>query len=218
MLRQLGTLTFAAGLGLLLAGAAGGSTMDHTLSEPAAISLDFLRWIERDPAWLRQQLESRGVSSGYAIDGGVLEATTVDALRRANRIRSFAYFAAPGLRPPYFDLPVRTAEGQVVRCVTLFPRSIAPQIGALDFDREWFSAAEAEPTILQRCRVDPATAAEYSKLHRDAFRARYFDALGDLKSEFAELNNDAAFIATAFDHGFFVTQQDLTGRLRLDRD
>ena len=43
----------------------------------------------------------------------------------------------------------------------------------------------------------------------------FFDAAGDLKIEFSNLNTDAAFIAQAIDHGFFVRQQELTGRLRL---
>jgi hypothetical protein len=102
--------------------------------------------------------------------------------------------------------------------VTLFPRSIAPQLGALDFDRESFPAAEGNPAILDMCRVDPAAAADYQQLDREAFRARYFDANGDLRGEFADLNADAAFIARAFDLGFFVVQEDYTGRLRLDRD
>jgi hypothetical protein len=113
---------------------------------------------------------------------------------------------------------VRGADGQPIRCVTLFPRSIAPQLGALDFGSEWFPAAEADPAILAMCRVDPAAGGEYAKLDRDAFRARYFDAYGDLRSELAELNTDSAFIARAIDLGFFVLQEDYTGRLRLEKD
>jgi hypothetical protein len=213
MFKLLKAVTATVAVGLVHVAAAEGSTMQ--LSVPAAIPLDFLRWIERDAAWLRQQLEAGGVGSGYTFRSGRLEATSVEALRRVNRIRGFAQLAAPGLRPPYLDLPVRTVEGQVVRCVTLFPRSIAPQIGPLDFDRGAFPAAEADPTLLQMCRVEPSEGTEFRKPDRDAFRERYFDAAGDLKIEFAALNNDTAFIATTLDHGFYVKQQDLTGRLRL---
>jgi hypothetical protein len=216
MFKLVRTVTFAVALGVVIsAAAAEGSAMDQKLSAPAAVPLDFLRWIKRDANWLRQSLAAQGAGSDWTTSDGVLEVTTVAALRRANRIRTFAHLAAPGLRPPYFDLPVRRADGQLVRCVTLFPRSVAPQIGPLDFDRDSFPAAEADPTILAMCRVEPAAEADYVKLDRDAFRARYFDGRGDLKIEFAELNTNAAFIARAIDHGFFVMQQDLTGRLRL---
>jgi hypothetical protein len=213
MLKLLRTVTVAVAVGVVHLAAAEGSTMK--LRTPAAVPLNFLNWIARDASWLCQQLEAGAIRSGCTIKDGVLEATTLAALRRANRIRSFAHLAAPGLRPPYIDLQVRTTAGQVMRCVTLFPRSIAPQIGPLDYDRDAFAAAEADATILQMCRVDPAAGVAYRKLERDDFRARYFDATGDLKVEFVALNHDSAFIATAIDHGFFVMQQDLTGRLRL---
>jgi hypothetical protein len=192
--------------------------MNQSLSEPAAVPLDFLRWVGRDTGWLRECLAAQGVGSGYTITDRALLATSVEALRMANRIRAFAHLAAPGLRPPYFDLGVKGADGKVIRCVTQFPRSIAPQIGAKDFASESFHAAAADPAILKMCRVEPAAGAEYEKLDRGAFRARYFNATGDLKSEFAELNTNAAFIARAIDLGFFVVQQDLTGRLRLDKE
>ena len=189
--------------------------MNHKLSEPAAVPLDFLDWIDKDADWLRESLAGQGMRSGYVLSDAVLEASTVEALRSVNRIRSFAYFAAPGLRPPYFDLLVSEPGKGPVRCVTLFPRSIVPDIKALDFDRESFPAAEADPTILDFCRVKQQKGADFLGLDRDAFRERFFDAAGDLKIEFANRNSDAAFIAQAIDHGFFVLQQDLTGRLRL---
>jgi hypothetical protein len=214
MFQLIRTVTFSAVLGLVIVAATEGASMNQQLREPAAVPLDFLRWIERDASWLRESLAAQGVSTGYTISDGALVATTVEALRHANRIRSFAHLAAPGLRLPYLDLAVEGADEQRERCVTLFPRSIAPQIGPQDYARESFPAADADPTILAMCRVG-AAGAEYAKLDRDAFRARYFDARRDLKIEFAELNSDAAFIACAIDHGFFVLQQDLTGRLRL---
>lgn len=205
-------------LAIFLLAAAEKAPMNPKLSEPAAVPLDFLDWIDRDASWLRESLASQGVESGYTIREGVLEATTVEALRTANRIRAFAYLAAPGLRPPYFDLPVKEANGDVVRCVTLFPRSIAPEVGPMDFDCDSFPAAEADAAVLEACRVDPRKGAEYRGLDREAFRSRYFDAAGDLEIEYVELNSDPAFVAEALDHGFFVVQQDLTGRLRLGQE
>lgn len=205
-------------LALFTLAATGNEPMSQKLSTPASVPLDFLDWIERDADWLRESLADLGVDSGYTVSGSTLEATTVEALRAANRIRSFAYLAAPGLRPPYFDLPVKEADGKVVRCVTLFPRSIAPGIDAMDFACEAFSAAEADPAILEMCRVGPKSGGEYQGLDREAFRSRYFDAAGDLEVELVDLNTDPAFIARAIDLGFFVHQQDLTGRLRLGQE
>lgn len=218
MLKHIKAAMFAAVLSAFLMPVAGGQMMSEKLSEPAAVPLDFLDWIDRDADWLRESLAGQGVQSGFTISDGVLEASTVEALRRVNRIRSFAYLAAPGLRPPYFDLSVSDSDGGLVRCATLFPRSIAPDIGPLDFDRESFPAAKADPAILDYCRVQPQRGADYLGFDRDTFRTRFFDAAGDLKIEFASRNSDAAFIAEAIDHGFFVRQQDLTGRLRLDAE
>lgn len=189
--------------------------MNQKLSEPATVPLDFLDWIKRDADWLRESLKGQGVSSGFRITDMVLEASTLEALRSTNRIRSFAYFAAPGLRPPYFDLSVSESGKDLIRCVTLFPRSIAPDIGAMDFDRESFPAFKADPAILDLCRVRTKKGTDYRGLARDEFRKRFFDAVGDLKIEFAHFNSNAAFIGQAIDHGFFVVQQDFTGRLRL---
>ena len=215
MLNRLKRVICLTALGAVILGATEGEAMNQVLSEPAAVPLDFLAWIDRDAGWLRERLAAQDVRSGFAIEGGVLVATTVDALRVANRIRSFAFLAAPGLRPPYFDLRVEEAGRGLVRCVTLFPRSIVPELGPLDFERASFPAAGADPKILDLCRVSPASGVEYQRMARTAFRERYFDAAGDLKVEFATLNSDAAFVAQAIDHGFFVFQQDLTGRLRL---
>ncbi|MBZ0090479.1 MAG: hypothetical protein K8H90_08890, partial [Thermoanaerobaculia bacterium] len=189
--------------------------MNQKLSHPASVPLDFLTWVGRDATWLRDRLAAQGVRSGYRLSERALEVTTVDALRSANRIRAFAFLGAPGLRPPYFDLRVKEADGALVRCLTLFPRSIAPGIEPMDFDREWFPAAAADPAILEMCRVEPQERAEFRGLDRSAFRERYFDANGDLKIEFSPLNTNAAFIAAAVDHGYLVVQQDVTGRLRL---
>jgi hypothetical protein len=99
--------------------------------------------------------------------------------------------------------------------VTLFPRSIVPDIGPMDFDKGSFSTDRADKTILDMCRVDQRKGAEFAGLDRATFRDRYFDAHRDLKTEFIEFNNNAAFVAEAIDHGFFVIQGDVTGRVRL---
>jgi hypothetical protein len=93
-----------------------------------------------------------------------------------------------------------------------------PSISAIDFSRESFPAAPTDPALLDQCRVDPARQKEYAALDREAFRERYFDANGNLRDGFSSLNSDTGFIATAFDHGFFVMQGDLTGLVQLDRE
>ena len=191
----------------------GGQTMSTRLSEPVAVPLDFLDWIEKDPAWLADALGRLGVTSGYDTGQGLLTAVTLEALTAANRIRSFAYFAAPGLRPPYFDLMVDEG-GKPVRCVTLFPQSIAPEIGAFDFAAGPFPADAADPTILDLCRVSMPRSAEYLGLDREEFAQRYFEGNGDLKIEFADLGQDPAFLATTLDHGIFIGQSSPTGRAR----
>jgi len=218
MLRKDRIATFAVVLCALILTPAESESMDQKLGSPAAVSLEFLNWVKRDARWLRASLAELGVSSGYAISDGLLEASTVEALRAANRIRSFAYLAAPGIRPPYFELSLEQPGAGPVRCVTLFPRSIVPGIGPLDFARKSFSTAGADPTILGMCRVEPKAASAYAALDRNAFREKYFDAAGDLKFEFAENSSDPAFLAQAIDHGYFVIQQDYTGRPRLSRE
>lgn len=214
MLRPIRIAALAVALGAAVAPAAGSQTMDATLTEPAAVPLDFLAWIDRDTAWLEQTLRADGVTGRATISGEVLESDNVALLKAVNRVRGFAHLAAPGLRPPYFDLTLE-ADGGGFRCVTLFPESIVPGIGAGDFARASFPAAGADPTILGLCRVPDPIAGEYRGLARDAFRERYFTPAGDLRSEFSALNDDPGFIATAFDHGFFVAQGDLTGRVRI---
>ncbi|MDH4371745.1 MAG: hypothetical protein OEV99_18185 [Nitrospira sp.] len=192
--------------------------MQQKLREPAAVPLNFLDWIKRGTDWLGENLIKQGVGSGFKISGPALEARTVEALRAVNRIRSFAFLAAPGLTPPYFDLSVNEPGHGQVRCVTLFPDSIAPGIGAMDFGKESFPASAANPETLKRCRVQSKKTAGSYGTDRDTFRKKFFDAAGDLKMDFENLNTDPAFIAQAIDHGFFVFQQDLTGRLRLDME
>lgn len=218
MLKLIRVATFVTAFSASLMAVAGGETMNQIHGEPAGVPLDFLAWLDRDKDWLRESLAKQGVRSGFTISNEILKASTVEALRAVNRIRSFAYLATPGLRPPYFDLSVSGPGGSLVRCVTLFPRSIAPSIRALDFDRESFPASEAVPEILKLCRVQPKKGADYYGLDRNAFRERFFDARGDLNIEFANRNTDSAFIAQAIDHGFFVLQQDYTGRLRLSAE
>lgn len=218
MIRRVRIVTFAVALSAFILTPVEGESMNQKLSGPAAVPLEFLNWVGKDARWLRDGLAQQGVSSGYAISNGVLEASTLASLRAANRIRRFAYLAAPGLKLPYFDLSVDQPGGGPVRCVTLFPRSIAPGIGPLDFDRKSFPPAGADPAILEMCRVEPKAASAYAALDRNAFRDRYFDAAGDLKIEFAESGSDPAFLAQAIDHGFFVIQQDYTGRPRLSRE
>ena len=218
MPRLLGIAIVTALFSVLLLSVAGGQTIQQKLKEPAAVPLDFLDWIKRDVNWLRETLIKQGIESGFKISGPVLEVSTVQALRVANRIRSFAFLAAPGLTPPYFDLSVNEPDHGQVRCVTLFPDSIAPGIGAMDFGKESFPASAANPEILRQCRVQSKKTAIYYGIDRYAFREKFFDAAGDLKIGFQNLNRDPAFIAQAIDHGFFVFQQDYTGRLRLDAE
>jgi hypothetical protein len=191
---------------------------EQPLATPVSISTEFLTWIGKDEAWLQQALADQGQSADVTLGKGIAEARTEAAAKAVNRIRGFAYFAAPGLRPPYFDLTVAEADGSTFRCVTLFPESVAPGIGPMDFNRATFPAAPAKPSILDLCRVKPAKGADFVSLDRTTFRERYFDQNGNLRDEFSSLNSNPAFIAEAFDHGFFVLQGDLTGRLLLDRE
>lgn len=208
----------AAALGAVLGGFLAGQTMAEPLSHPATVPLDFLGWIERDAAWLTETLAGQDLASAVTLAPEGLLVSTSEALKAVNRIRAFAHLAAPGIRPPYFDLMLTDGKGQPVRCTTLFPESVAPGIGPLDFAEPALSAEGADPVALDLCRVDAEKAAPYADLGRDAFRERYFDMAGDLRTEFRALNTDPAFIAAAFDHGFFLRQGDVTGRLRLERE
>jgi hypothetical protein len=217
MATGLARAALAALLVLAPAGSARSQGMDTMLPAPAEAPLDFLAWIDRDESWLRDALGSLGVTGGYALGGGVAEARTVEALKALNRIRSFAHLAAPGLRPPFLDLTVAPPGGPPVRCATLFPRSVAPAVGPLDFAAPAASAEGGDADALARCRVDAGKGAAWAGLDRAALADRYFDDAGDLRVEFMDLNADPAFIAALFDRGYFVTQGDLTGRLRIDR-
>jgi hypothetical protein len=159
-----------------------------------------------------------GFGAEVAMTKEGLDVQTLPALKAVNRIRAFAYLAAQSLKAPYLDLVVVPPSEAPVRCVTLFPANIVPSISAIDFSRESFPAAPTDPALLDQCRVDPARQKEYAALDREAFRERYFDANGNLRDGFSSLNSDTGFIATAFDHGFFVMQGDLTGLVQLDRE
>ncbi len=195
-----------------------GQSMAEPLTKPATVPLDFLTWIKRDAGWLTDVLAKQdlGAAVSVAPEGAVV--TTSEALQAVNRIRAFAHLAAPGIRPPYFDLMVTQGGGAPFRCTTLFPKSVVPDIGPDDFAKADFPADAGDPVAVDLCRVNPEKGAPYAGLSRDAFRDRYFDAAGDLRTDFKDLNADAAFIAAAFDYGFFVRQGDVTGRLRLDRE
>ena len=203
-----------AGTTLLFAAAAAAQSMSRQLKEPVAVPLDFLAWIDRDTAWLQQQLTALGAAGDAKIGGGALETSDLDTLKAANRVRGFAYLAAKGLRPPYFDLPVAGTEG-TSRCVTQYPESIAPDIGPMDFAKKSFPAAAADQAELKACTV-AGKGGDYSELDRAAFRDRYFNASGTLKPEFRDLGDDPAFKAKAIDEGFFLTTEDYSGLLQLD--
>ena len=203
-----------AGFVLLFAAAAAAQSMSKQLKEPQAVPLDFLTWINRDPAWLQQQMATLGATGGVKIGNDMLETTDVEALKAVNRIRGFAYLAAKGLNPPYFDLSVAGPDA-TVRCVTSNPRGIAPGIGPMDFARASFPAEAADQTELKSCTV-AGKGGDYAELDRAAFRDRYFNASGTLKPEFRDLGNDSAFKAKAIDEGFFLTTEDYSGLLQLD--
>lgn len=212
--QAISTAAAGAALGMFLAG----QTMAEPLGRPATVPLDFLGWIKRDTAWLTGILAGQDLANAVTLAPEGLLVSTSEALKAVNRIRAFAHLAAPGIRPPYFDLMLTDAKGQPIRCTTLFPQSVVPAVGPLDFAEPALSAEGADPVALDLCRVDAAKAAPYADLGRDAFRERYFDMAGDLRTEFRALNTDPAFIAAAFDHGFFLRQGDVTGRLKLERE
>lgn len=199
-----------------LSTAAMGQGIAERLDPPAAVPLEFLGWLGEDDSWLTKTLADQQAASGVEIAGGVATVADEASLRMLNRIRSFAHLSQPGLRLPYLDFNVTDGSGNTFRCVTLFARSVVPDIGPMDFSKPSLSAQGADPAILDMCRVDAK--AEAFEPDRAAFRERYFDAAGDLRSEFRELNTNAAFIAAAIDHGFFVRQGDVTGRLRIDAE
>jgi hypothetical protein len=204
-----------AGIAMLAAGGAGAQSMNPQLGEPQAVPLDFLAWIDKDTTWLERQIAALGGAVKPTIKGGILESTDLGTLKAANRIRAFAYLATKGINPPYFDLMLST-DGEAKRCVTRFPRNVVPSIRPMDFATKSFPASGADPDILKSCIVTDARKAEYSDMSRDAFRDRYFDARGLLKSEFRALNDDPAFKAKAIDEGFFLSVDGLSGLLRLD--
>ncbi|MER9224578.1 hypothetical protein NKI39_02830 [Mesorhizobium sp. M0664] len=203
-----------AGLAMLITAAALAQSINPQMKEPQAMPLDFLTWIDRDADWLQKQIAALGGSGKLTIDGGILETTDLDTLKAANRIRAFAYLATKGLRPPYFDLTIAAGDA-TKRCVTQFPRSIAPGIGPMDFARKSFPADAADQTELKSCTV-AGQGKDYAGLDRATFRDRYFDASGTLKPEFRNLGDDPAFRAKAIDEGFFLATEDYSGLLQLD--
>lgn len=197
-------------LAALAAGPAPAQPEMTRLPEPAAVPLDFLAWIGRDPAWLGAELERQGLAAQVTITEQALETADLAALKAVNRIRAFAQLAAKGLRPPVLDLALEDGS----RCLTRFPNAVVPGIGADDFAEATFTAEPSDPALLDACRV--GTAGDYAGLDRATFRERYFDASGVLRPEFAELGNDAAFMAAAIDHGFFLSIEDYSGLIRVD--
>ena len=199
---------------LLFAGAASAQSMSRQLKEPAAVPLDFLTWIDRDTDWLQKRLAELGAAGAVTIGGGALETTDVDTLKAANRIRGFAYLAGKSLRPPFFDLALTGPDG-TFRCVTEFPQSIAPDIGPMDFAKKSFPVAAADQTILKSCVIS-AKGSNFTDLDRQTFRDRYFDQYGRLKAEFRELGYDPSFLAKAIDEGYFLSQEDYSGRPKIE--
>jgi hypothetical protein len=199
---------------MLAVGGAWAQPMNPQLKEPQAVPLDFLAWIGKDATWLQSEITALGGSGKPTIKGQILETTDLGTLKAVNRIRTFAYLAAKGLRPPYFDLML--SNGEAKRCVTQYPLSVVPSLGPMDFAKKSFPASGADPAILKSCIVTDARNAEYAGMSREAFRNRYFDASGVLKPEFRAFNDDPAFKAKAIDEGFFPSVEDYSGLLRLD--
>jgi hypothetical protein len=164
---------------------------------------------------LQRQLTGLGIVNTPTIRGDLLETNDLGTLKAANRIRAFAFLAAKGLRPPYFDLTLDGAAGPV-RCLTQFPLSVVPGLGPMDFARPSFPASAADPAILKTCTVTPKVGAPYAEMDRATFRERFFDVHGVLKNEFRAMNGDAAFMARAVDLGFFLGDEDYSGLLRVE--
>lgn len=204
-----------AGTAMLATTAALAQSMSRQLTEPEAVPLDFLTWIDRDAGWLQEQIAALGGIGPPMIKGDLLETTDLNTLKAANRIRAFAYLATKGLRPPYFDLTLSDGD-TTKRCVTQFPHSVVPSLGPMDFAVKTFPASAADPAILKMCTATGTRNADYAGLGRNEFRDRYFDATGVLKSEFRAFNDDATFKAKAIDEGFFLSIEDYSGLLRLD--
>ena len=204
-----------AGLAMLAAGSVSAQSMSSPLKEPQAVPLDFLAWINMDVGWLQRQLTGMGTMGQPTIRDDTLETNDLTTLKAANRIRAFAFLAAKGLRPPYYDLTLGTASGPL-RCITQFPYSVVPRLGPMDFSVSSFPVAAADSAIVKACTVTPTKGAPYAGLDRDAFRAQYFDAYGVLKSAFAEMSSDPGFMARAVDLGFFLGTEDYSGLLRVD--
>lgn len=187
------------------------------LESPVKITLDFLKFFKKDTGWLREKLIAHGFATGkYRIEESYLESSEVEVISYVNRIRTFAYLNAVTTQLPYFNLQLKGQNGGLVRCVTLFPRSIVPQLKAMDFQQAEFSSEDADATILDQCRVVEQPDVVFKGFTRTAFKEKFFDKYGDLKIDFVKLNRNPAFIATAIDLGFFVVNQDYTGRLRID--
>lgn len=213
--------TRIAGLALLAALAAapmGAQDMGERLSPAVSVPLDFLAWMGHDADWLSRQLADAGAGAGLVLDpsGDMAQVGTLEALRTVNRIRAFAHLAQPGLRPPFFDLRLE-GEGDP-RCVTQFAAGIVPGIKADDFARPRLPATGADPALLEQCLVKPGADADWRGLDRNAFRDRYFDKSGVLRTEFADLAADPAFLAAAIDLGFLVGQEDYSGLPRLESE
>jgi hypothetical protein len=201
------------GLMMIATGVSAQSTTPQ-MKEPQAVPVDFLKWIDRDADWLQTQITALGGTGKLAVKDGLLETTDLTTLKAANRIRTFAYLAAKGLRPPYFDLTIEAGD-RARRCITQFPRSIAPGISPMDFARKSFPAEAADPAELKSCTVSGSDA-DFARVDRSTFRDRYFDASGTLKPEFRNLSDNAALKAKAIDEGFFLTTEDYSGLLQLD--
>ncbi|WP_146770187.1 hypothetical protein [Mesorhizobium hawassense] len=204
-----------AALAMLAGSAVFAPLMSQPLKEPQAVPLDFLAWIDKDPGWLRQQLAALGVVNAPKIQNTMLETTDLATLKAANRIRAFAYLAAKGQRPPFYDLALGGPSGPV-RCITQFPLAIVPGLGPLDFARPSFPAAAADPAILKACTVQEAKNAPYAGMDRASFREQYFDLHGLLKKEHQTMNADPAFMAKAIDLGFFLNTEDFSGVLTVE--
>jgi hypothetical protein len=211
--------TRIAGLALLAAMVAtttGAQDMGERLSPAVSVPLDFLDWIGRDPDWLQQQLTGSGARITQDGSGDMAKVGTLDVLRQVNRIRTFAHLAQPGLRPPFYDLRLEGKDDP--RCITQFAAGIVPDIVPDDFAKDRLPTSGADPELLDQCLVQPSGNAAWRGLNRTAFRDRYFDKSSVLKSEFADLAGNPAFLAEAIDLGFLVTQEDYSGLPRLEAE
>lgn len=180
-----------------------------------AIDLHFLTRIKQDQSWLEQELQARGLHSGWQIGKGTLTTSDVNVAKYVHRINAFALIDQP-LTYPWYVLELTDQTGRSQTCVLTHPRDILPNLSVLDFRQDTHQVPDLSDPKFAACKADRNAATEFRDMDRAAFRQRFFGQFGELNmASYAKLSKDPNFIVKAYDLGFYPFQGEFSGYLQI---